>query len=164
MTTSTCPCGSQKKVNECCLPVIKGTQVAQTAETLMRARYSAFALGEIDFIISSHHSRTRDEVKREEVEEWSRKSEWLGLRIVNTQAGQQSDTKGNVIFHARYHMDGKLTDHWENAEFEKENGQWRFLDAKPVKTQPIINSEQKTGRNDPCKCGSGKKSKKCCGA
>jgi SWIM/SEC-C metal-binding protein len=30
----------------------------------------------------------------------------------------------------------------------------------PVKT---VLAEQKTGRNDPCPCGSGKKYKKCCG-
>jgi len=31
-------------------------------------------------------------------------------------------------------------------------------------SQPIRSDEQKTGRNDPCPCGSGKKFKKCCGA
>ena len=30
--------------------------------------------------------------------------------------------------------------------------------------QPIVNKENKVGRNDPCPCGSGKKYKKCCGA
>ena len=30
--------------------------------------------------------------------------------------------------------------------------------------QPIVNKDQKVGRNDPCPCGSGKKYKKCCGA
>lgn len=29
---------------------------------------------------------------------------------------------------------------------------------------PIVLEEPKTGRNDPCPCGSGKKFKKCCGA
>lgn len=29
--------------------------------------------------------------------------------------------------------------------------------------QPVVNSEPKIGRNDPCLCGSGKKFKKCCG-
>jgi len=31
-----------------------------------------------------------------------------------------------------------------------------------VLSQPMRHSEQKTGRNDPCPCGSGKKFKKCC--
>jgi uncharacterized protein len=32
----------------------------------------------------------------------------------------------------------------------------------PPQEHPIINSEPKVGRNDPCPCGSGKKYKKCC--
>jgi uncharacterized protein len=32
----------------------------------------------------------------------------------------------------------------------------------PPQEQPIMGSEPKVGRNDPCPCGSGKKYKKCC--
>jgi preprotein translocase subunit SecA len=32
------------------------------------------------------------------------------------------------------------------------------------KSQPIVNSMPKVGRNDPCPCGSGKKYKHCHGA
>jgi uncharacterized protein YecA (UPF0149 family) len=32
------------------------------------------------------------------------------------------------------------------------------------KTKPMVRSEPKVGRNDPCPCGSGKKYKKCHGA
>ena len=32
-----------------------------------------------------------------------------------------------------------------------------------VKKKPVVKSEQKVGRNDPCPCGSGKKYKNCCG-
>jgi len=31
------------------------------------------------------------------------------------------------------------------------------------KQQTVVRTEDKTGRNDPCPCGSGKKYKKCCG-
>ncbi len=39
-------------------------------------------------------------------------------------------------------------------------------DDQPSLPPPIepIETDQKTGRNDPCPCGSGKKYKKCCGA
>jgi preprotein translocase subunit SecA len=36
------------------------------------------------------------------------------------------------------------------------------LKQKPTST-PIVRSDEKIGRNDPCPCGSGKKYKKCCG-
>jgi SEC-C motif-containing protein len=61
-------------------------------------------------------------------------------------------------------MDGKLHDHREHSLFEKENGEWRFLDAQAGKTPTLRREEPKVGRNDPCSCGSGKKFKKCCGA
>ncbi|GIR35680.1 MAG: hypothetical protein CM15mP49_10650 [Actinomycetota bacterium] len=35
---------------------------------------------------------------------------------------------------------------------------------KSVKQKTVVKSEfEKTGRNDPCPCGSGKKFKQCCG-
>jgi preprotein translocase subunit SecA len=37
-------------------------------------------------------------------------------------------------------------------------------DGKQAKKKPVKRVEPKTGRNDPCPCGSGKKFKKCCGA
>lgn len=33
----------------------------------------------------------------------------------------------------------------------------------PIKGSPYIREEKKIGRNEPCKCGSGNKYKKCCG-
>jgi preprotein translocase subunit SecA len=35
---------------------------------------------------------------------------------------------------------------------------------EPQKPQPLVKTEKKVGRNDPCPCGSGKKYKNCCGA
>ncbi len=35
--------------------------------------------------------------------------------------------------------------------------------APATRTSPIVNSQGKIGRNDPCPCGSGRKYKKCCG-
>jgi preprotein translocase subunit SecA len=34
---------------------------------------------------------------------------------------------------------------------------------QPLAPSPIKNTTPKTGRNEPCPCGSGKKYKKCCG-
>jgi SEC-C motif-containing protein len=51
--TEKCPCGSGKSYGECCRPVISGEKKAPTAESLMRARYSAYVKHEIDFIIDS---------------------------------------------------------------------------------------------------------------
>lgn len=162
-TSNTCPCGSGIELAQCCKPLIQGKRKPQTAEQLLRARYTAFTLGEVDYILSTHHSRTRDEVKREEIEEWSKSSKWLGLKIVQSEAGKEPDNQGVILFCAQYHADGKDNDHWEQSYFEKENGEWKFLDAKGVQTGPVRREGPKIGRNDPCHCGSGQKYKKCHG-
>lgn len=161
--TQLCPCGSEVQLADCCLPYIQGKQQPKTAEELLRARYTAFTRGDIDFILNTHHSKTVGEVKRDEIEEWSKGSKWLGLKILQKEAGEAGDDKGTVVFHAQYEADGKVQDHYEYAQFEKEGGQWRFYDAQGLKPGPIRRTEPKVGRNDPCSCGSGQKYKKCHG-
>ncbi len=157
------------RLDRCCMPIIRGKAKAPTAESLMRARYTAFALAEVDFIIDSHHPDTRGEVKRDEIEEWSKNSEWLGLEIAQTEMGTEKDNDGIVIFHARYKApdpstgrpEPKVHDHWERSLFRKHDGAWKFLDAQGIQQGPIKRDEPKVGRNDVCPCGSGKKYKKC---
>lgn len=161
--TQPCPCGSEKNTSECCLPIIQGKLKAPTAERLMRARYTAFTRGDIDFIVKSHHSKTIGDVNRQEIEDWSKNSKWLGLKVLQTQEGGEQDDKGVVVFHARYEAEGKEQDHYEYSQFEREGGAWKFYDAQGLKPGPIRRESPKIGRNDPCSCGSGKKFKKCCG-
>ena len=163
LDTNLCPCGSTHRLDQCCLPVIQGKKRADTAEQLLRARYTAFVTGDIDFILTSHHSKTRAEIKREEVEDWSKNSKWLELKIIQVEGGQSTDTQGNIIFGAYYEAEGKNHEHLEKSFFEKEKGEWKFLDAQSVQVGTFKRLEPKVGRNDACPCGSGKKYKKCCG-
>lgn len=160
---SDCPCGSGTELAQCCLPLIEGKKNSITAEDLLRSRYTAFTRGDIDYIFNTHHSKTRGEIKRDEIEEWSRESEWKGLQIVQKEAGTSTDEKGTLVFCARYEdAEGKPQEHWEQALFEKEGVYWRFLDARGIQTGTYRREDPKIGRNDPCPCGSGKKFKKCC--
>jgi SEC-C motif domain protein len=162
--TKPCPCGSDKPETQCCIPLIQGKSKARTAEELMRSRYTAFVRGDVDYILKTHHSKTVNDVDRAGIEEWSRNSEWMGLTILETAMGGEKDEQGTVTFHVQYKSQGKVHDHREHSLFEKEKGEWKFLDAQAAKTDTIRREEPKIGRNDPCSCGSGKKFKKCCGA
>lgn len=44
-----CPCGSGARLDECCGQYLAGTP-APSAERLMRSRYSAYVLGDIDYL------------------------------------------------------------------------------------------------------------------
>ena len=91
-----CPCGSTKDLSECCGPYLKGTKKAPTAEALMRSRYTAFAVGELDYVEKTHLPATRKELDMEGVRSWATNSEWLGLEIRETDKGKESDTTGKV--------------------------------------------------------------------
>ena len=160
----TCPCGKGESLETCCGPFIAGTALPETAEALMRSRYTAYATGNVDYILSSHDPATVGEVDRGNTEAWSKSAEWLGLEITKTEAGQASDDAGLVEFVARYKIRGVAIDHRERATFKKQGVRWVFVDGEEIKGPPIRNEGPKAGRNDPCPCGSGKKYKKCHGA
>ena len=163
--SSPCPCGSQKSAIECCQKIIGGLESANTAEQLMRARYSAHTEANIDFIVRPHHPVTRSEIDQETTQRWAAESDWLGLEIRNVDGGQADDESGSVEFVARYRdAQGRRHEHFEIALFEKLDGEWYFRDAEMPKVTQFKRSGPKQGRNDPCACGSGKKHKKCCGA
>jgi SEC-C motif-containing protein len=127
----------------------------------MRSRYSAYAKGEIDYIISTHEVK-EDDIDRAATEEWSKKAEWKGLEIRATEAGGESDAEGMVEFVAKYRQEGKDLTHHERSRFRKTDGQWKYVEGAQVKPAPV-KAAPKTGRNEPCPCGSGKKYKKCHG-
>ncbi|MBC2851257.1 SEC-C domain-containing protein [Cetobacterium sp. 8H] len=133
----------------------------KTAEELMRARYNAFEKGEVEFLVETHDPETRKELDVEETKNWALESEWLGLEILSTEAGQEKDEEGIVEFKASYKENGKLTVHHEKSKFVKKDGKWFYHGWLPL--QGTIVKDDKIGRNDPCTCGSGKKYKKCCG-
>jgi SEC-C motif-containing protein len=158
-----CPCGSARPYADCCEPVIRGRRRAATAEQLMRSRYSAYALGEIDWILESQSPDGRQVVDRGATEDWSRKSTWLGLEVLETRDGGADDAEGFVEFKARYQLGGEDITHHEIASFRKEDGVWCFVDGVEVKPRPYKRPAPKVGPNEPCPCGSGRKHKKCCG-
>jgi SEC-C motif-containing protein len=143
---------------------LKGQAEPPTAEALMRARYAAYALGEIDYILNTHDPETAKEVDRTNTELWSKSSKWLGLQILSTERGQPEDSEGTVEFLARYKLQGMTVSHRERATFRKVSGKWVFVDGQEVSPPPVRRDGPAVGRNDPCPCGSGKKYKKCCSA
>ena len=158
-----CPCKSGKNFGECCGPIIAGTAKAETAEALMRARYSSYVTGDIDFLKSSATKAVQEEFDEQASKAWSAAAQWHGLEILRCEDGQKGDKKGVVEFRALYTANGEFCNHHEVSSFVKEADGWKFEDGELVGETPIVREEPKIGRNDPCPCGSGKKYKKCCG-
>ena len=158
----TCPCGSNLAYAECCLPLIKGERTAETAEQVMRSRYSAYARKEIEYLFTSLHPDHRSNYDEKSTRAWAESAQWHKLQIINTIKGGPEDAEGNVEFIVTYTEKGIKRDHHELSTFSKEAGTWYFVSGENVPSKPVVRAEPKTGRNDPCPCGSGKKFKKCC--
>lgn len=76
-----CPCGGGL-YGACCLPLHAGERHAETAEQLMRSRYSAFAAGDGEYLWRSWHPRTRPHNVGIETD-----VVWTGLDIIDCVAG-----------------------------------------------------------------------------
>ncbi|MBT8342036.1 MAG: YchJ family protein [Desulfatitalea sp.] len=161
-TMETCPCGSGQAYCNCCEPLIQGQRPALTAEALMRSRYTAHVKSAVDYIVETTHPDQREDLKRESIQSWAKNALWLGLEIIDAQAGGPEDETGVVEFTARYRQKGKKVEHREIAEFKKHEERWYFVDGRMPKVEQALRKGPKVGRNDPCPCGSGKKFKKCC--
>lgn len=158
-----CPCKSGKPFGECCGPVIAGAAKAETAEALMRARYTSYVTGDVSFLRSSATEAVQKEFDEEASKSWSAAAEWHGLEIIATEKGQAGDDEGVVEFRALYSANGEFCNHHEVSRFVREKDGWKFDDGELVPDKPVVREEPKIGRNDPCPCGSGRKYKKCCG-
>ncbi len=163
-----CPCNSQLDYTKCCEPYITGKSIAPTPEALMRSRYSAYVKMALPYLLETLAPEARKDHNPDDIKEWSEKSEWLGLEVVSA----KDDT---VEFVAKYKTQGKILEHHEVSKFRKKGDRWYFVDGDSHVHEegqghhhhepkaPIVRTEPKIGRNDPCTCGSGKKYKKCCG-
>jgi len=158
-----CPCKSGRKFGECCGPIIAGTEKAATAEALMRARYSSYVTGDIEFLKTSATKAIQEQFNENDSRAWSKAAEWHGLEIIKTEKGGPRNKTGVVEFRALYTANGEFCNHHEVSTFVKEKDGWKFEDGTLVGETPVVREEPKIGRNDPCPCGSGKKYKKCCG-
>ena len=119
-----CPCGGGD-YDRCCGPLHRGERRAETAEQLMRSRYSAFARGEVDYLLQTHDQSQ----SRRALRQACRQTQWLGLSILAVDGGGADDLEGTVRFEAR-HREGVLV---ETSLFQRRGGalagEWLYIRA-----------------------------------
>jgi SEC-C motif domain protein len=123
---SPCPCGSTLSLKQCCLPLIKG-QRAPTAESLMRSRYTAHTLSEVDYLWDTWCPRKRKHSSKQEIKTWADSCEWRALQIIETLKGKELDTEGLVTFIAHYRHQGEERQHHETSLFKKDKKGWLYI-------------------------------------
>lgn len=124
-----CPCGVGESYEKCCHEYHHTKTHAPNPETMMRARYSAYVLGDIEYLIKTIPLLHRKSFDRKSTKQWSEQAEWLGLEIVSSKE-THGGKKGQVEFKAKYNLEGEEHLHHERSTFEFIQGRWFFVDAK----------------------------------
>lgn len=157
-----CPCGTGNPYKTCCGQYIEGKETVPTAEALMRSRYSAYVVGDIDYIVATMVDSDPAHFDRPNAEEWSKNSEWLGFELIAQTPGKTEEDPDIIEFAANYKYNDKTLRLHEISQFKKIDGRWMYVDGEIQHPGPYVRETPKIGRNDSCPCGSGKKYKKCC--
>lgn len=122
-----CPCGSEKSYGDCCALAHSNIETVISSEQLMRSRYSAYVLCNIEYLMNSHHSSTRPVNEQDEILKWTKSVKWLGLEVLNSSGGNVSDIEGTVEFKAHFEENGVSEIIHEHSKFVKENNHWVYL-------------------------------------
>lgn len=182
----TCPCqvnpisqslSSPLLYKDCCQPYhdafyddnvdkVNGVK-ADSAERLMRTRYSAFVLVIPEYIVKTTLPAQQALLDIHSIESWAKEMDWAGLEIV-AHTPKLGKRHAQVEFKAYFRSSEKTTGgleekvqaHHELSAFVKvsdkasKDARWYFLDPTVAMT---------VSQKQPCICGSGEKFKRCCG-
>lgn len=147
-----CPCCSGKAYTHCCAPFLAGAAQPETAEQLMRSRYTAYAKGDSRWLVASWHPSQRSADLAQQLTAGFAATQWLALNVTCCNSGSH-ENEAYVTFFARYCENSAEKAIYERSRFLREDHRWYYVDG----VVPQL------GRNDRCPCGSDKKYKKCCG-
>ncbi|MEM6533324.1 MAG: YchJ family metal-binding protein [Myxococcota bacterium] len=136
-----CVCGSETIYRECCGPYHEG-EPAPDATALMRSRYSAYALGLSDYIISTTllggEAWRADEASwRSSLKDFARDYYFGGVEIIDT---NNEMTRASVTFRAVLRQRGKDHSFTERSEFQRAGDRWRYVRGD-VEEAPVLERE-----------------------
>lgn len=145
-----CPCDSGKQYEECCEKYHDG-QLEPTAEAVMRARFSAYVKGKVDYVVATTHadnpaasgSKTPDgkhsSTLEQDVRATCSKIGWYKLKVLSRGPGS-SDDEAFVEFQTWFKVVGQRGQRQKGTRMEsmRENsrflrggdGRWRYVDGK----------------------------------
>lgn len=126
-----CPCGTGRPYAGCCAPYHRGEREAPDAEALMRSRYAAFALREVDYLARTLHPDHPDRARppaalAADLRRSAETYRYQGLAVLDSRP-PDADGVARVLFHARVFHKGRDVGFVECSEFARDGGGWRYL-------------------------------------
>ncbi|MEW5011953.1 MAG: YchJ family protein [Cycloclasticus sp.] len=158
-TQDRCRCGSSQPFTLCCGPFLSRQDKPNSAEQLMRSRFTAFSLQNFQYLLDTLHPSKRQDDELASLQQSAQNTRWIQLTILQTESGQTGDGEGLVEFTADFEEEGEFYQLRERSQFIFQQQQWYYTEGDN-QVSPI---SLKIGRNDACWCHSGKKFKTCHG-
>ncbi|WP_068467728.1 YchJ family protein [Candidatus Protochlamydia phocaeensis] len=129
--SSPCPCCSGKPYKSCCQRYHRG-ELAENALTLMRSRYSAYALHLAPYLIATTHPESPYFVSNrkqwlKQIEAFSTQTSFDKLEILDYQPGEE---EAFVTFIAHLSKDKTDLSFTEKSRFKKQGLAWLYIDGK----------------------------------
>ncbi|ALN61175.1 protein YchJ [Lysobacter antibioticus] len=119
-----CPCDPSRRYADCCGRLHAGAALADTAETLMRSRYSAYALGDLEYLRASWLPDTCPSEL-----DFEPGVRWLGLDVKRHR--RDGEDAATVEFVARYRVGGGSAARLhELSRFVRVEGRWLYVDGE----------------------------------
>ncbi|WP_085908566.1 YchJ family protein [Kiloniella majae] len=124
-----CPCGSEEIYESCCGSFHSGLALPETAEQLMRSRYSAYVKQNVSYLKETLWPQYQKSFNEIGTLLRAQDSRWLGLEIIDTFKGQPTDKEGSVEFIARSVVNGVADEQREKSLFRKKGVRWFYVKA-----------------------------------
>jgi len=125
-----CHCDSKIKFELCCEIFLKNIQTPATPEQLMRSRYTAFCLSDMNYIQKTMFGKLRDDFNLNKSLAENKKCKWISLNIISSNT---EDNIGFVEFIAQFSSYGKLHNLHEKSEFHFIKGHWYYVSGTILK-------------------------------
>ncbi|MFZ5814806.1 MAG: YchJ family protein [Bacillota bacterium] len=128
-----CPCGSGRKYKACCGLCHAGVEYPADPERMIRSRYTAYAIGNVDYLYRTTHPEneavagvTEKEYKRETLG-YCQKVDFTGLTVhESTPPDEQGIARG--LLTARFRVGSQPEDSFtERSEFVVVDGRLLYL-------------------------------------
>ncbi len=121
-----CACQSGFLFADCCKPFLIDKKHPNTAEALMRSRYTAYYCADWKYVFKTWHRDSRPSMRELRS---AGTVQWLSLKILHREKGLQGDATGQVEFVATYQDDQGVAQIKECSEFIFENDQWFYVNG-----------------------------------
>ncbi|WP_237058344.1 YchJ family protein [Microbulbifer sediminum] len=115
-----CPCCSGKTFGQCCQLYLSGKAYPNTAEALMRSRFSAFVTGNLPYLRKTWHPDTCPDLSADDLD-----TRWTRLEVVRSKRGLK---KSIVEFRAYFEGESGEREMHEISLFRLYRKRWVYVE------------------------------------